>query len=602
MVTKKEKTMKNYAEELGWELGVDFPEWGNTEIYVKTISKGYLLAGEKPKDAYWRVATAVARRLDKPQLASKFFDYIWRGWLNLATPVLSNTGTDRGLPISCFGIDVADSIQDIGGKNLEMMLLAKHGGGVGIGMNMIRPAGSKISQNGTSDGVVPFAKIYDSTILATNQGSVRRGAASVNLNIDHPDFEDWLEIREPKGDVNRQCLNMHQCVVVSDKFMRKLEEGEPEARRKWGKVLQKRKATGEPYIMFKGNVNKQNPDAYKTNGLKVFMTNICSEITLHTDESHSFVCCLSSLNLAKYDEWKDTDLVYTATWFLDGVLEEFIQRAKNMRGFENSVRSAEKGRALGLGVLGWHTYLQQKGMAFEGLPAQFETRKIFSQIKIESERASRDMANEYGEPLWCAGTGMRNTHLRAIAPTVSNSKLSGNVSAGIEPWAANVFTEQTAKGTFIRKNRELEKALRKISINTKETWDKILEDGGSVQGLDELDNWGFVAGKLMHRDEMPETAFQNKEIDWAKDVFKTFKEINQLELVKQAGIRQQYVDQSVSLNLAFPSEVSPKWINQIHIEGWKQGIKTLYYMRTESVLRGDIAARAMDPDCVSCDG
>ena len=602
MVTKKEKTMKNYAEELGWELGVDFPEWGNTEIYVKTISKGYLLAGEKPKDAYWRVATAVARRLDKPQLASKFFDYIWRGWLNLATPVLSNTGTDRGLPISCFGIDVADSIQDIGGKNLEMMLLAKHGGGVGIGMNMIRPAGSKISQNGTSDGVVPFAKIYDSTILATNQGSVRRGAASVNLNIDHPDFEDWLEIREPKGDVNRQCLNMHQCVVVSDKFMRKLEEGEPEARRKWGKVLQKRKATGEPYIMFKGNVNKQNPDAYKTNGLKVFMTNICSEITLHTDESHSFVCCLSSLNLAKYDEWKDTDLVYTATWFLDGVLEEFIQRAKNMRGFENSVRSAEKGRALGLGVLGWHTYLQQKGMAFEGLPAQFETRKIFSQIKIESERASRDMANEYGEPLWCAGTGMSNTHLRAIAPTVSNSKLSGNVSAGIEPWAANVFTEQTAKGTFIRKNRELEKALRKISINTKETWDKILEDGGSVQGLDELDNWGFIAGKLMHRDEMPETAFQNKEIDWAKDVFKTFKEINQLELVKQAGIRQQYVDQSVSLNLAFPSEVSPKWINQIHIEAWKQGIKTLYYMRTESVLRGDIAARAMDPDCVSCDG
>ena len=594
--------MKSFGEELGWELGVDYPEWGNTEIYVKTISKGYLLEGETPKDAYWRVATAVARRLGKPSLASKFFDYIWRGWLNLATPVLSNTGTDRGLPISCFGIDVADSIQDIGGKNLEMMLLAKHGGGVGIGMNMIRPAGSKISQNGTSDGVVPFAKIYDSTILATNQGSVRRGAASVNLNIDHPDFEDWLEIREPKGDVNRQCLNMHQCVVVSDKFMRKLEEGNDDARRKWGKVLQKRKATGEPYIMFKGNVNKQNPDAYKTNGLKVFMTNICSEITLHTDESHSFVCCLSSLNVAKYDEWKDTDLIYTATWFLDGVLEEFIQRAKNMRGFENSVRSAEKGRALGLGVLGWHTYLQQKGMSFEGLPAQFETRKIFSQIKIESERASRDLANEYGEPLWCVGTGMRNTHLRAIAPTVSNSKLSGNVSAGIEPWAANVFTEQTSKGTFIRKNKELERTLRKIGINNKETWDKILADGGSVQDLNELDDWGFIAGKLTHRNEMPETAFTNKEIDWSKDVFKTFKEINQLELVKQAGIRQQYVDQAVSLNLAFPSQASPKWINQIHIEAWKQGIKTLYYMRTESVLRGDIAIRATDPDCISCDG
>ena len=200
-------------------------------------------------------------------------------------------------------------------------------------------------------------------------------------------------------------------MVVGDKFMRKLEEGDGEARRRWGKVLQKRKATGEPYVMYKGNVNKANPEAYKQNSLKVFMTNICSEIVLHTDESHSFVCCLSSVNLAKYDEWKDTDLIYTATWFLDGVLEEFLQRAKNMRGFDNSVRSAEKGRALGLGVLGWHTYLQQKGKSFEGLPAQFETRKIFSQIKIESERASRDLATEFGEPLWCVGTGMRNTHL-----------------------------------------------------------------------------------------------------------------------------------------------------------------------------------------------
>jgi len=594
--------MKNYGEELGWELGVDFPTWGNTEIYVKTISKGYLLAGETPKDAYWRVSTAVARRLGKPHLASKFFDYIWRGWLNLASPVLSNTGTDRGLPISCFGIDVGDSIQEIGQKNLELMLLAKHGGGVGIGLNMIRPAGAKITDNGTSDGVVPFAKIYDSTILATNQGAVRRGAASVNLNIEHNDFDEWIEIREPKGDVNRQCLNLHQCVIVGDKFMRKLEDGNEEARRRWGKVLQKRKATGEPYIMYKGNVNKQNPEAYKQNSLKVFMTNICSEITLHTDESHSFVCCLSSVNLAKYDEWKDTDLIYTATWFLDGVLEEFIQRAKNMRGFENSVRSAEKGRALGLGVLGWHTYLQQKGMSFEGLPAQFETRRIFSQMKIESERASRDLANEYGEPLWCVGTGMRNTHLRAIAPTVSNSKLSGNVSAGIEPWAANVFTEQTAKGTFIRKNNELERALRKMGMNNKETWDRILTDGGSVQGLDELDNWGYVEGRLQKKEDMDSQVIENNQVDWVKDVFKTFKEINQLELVRQAGIRQQYVDQSVSLNLAFPSQASPKWINQIHMEAWKQGIKTLYYMRTESVLRGDIAARATDPDCLSCDG
>lgn len=590
---------KNYGDEFGWVLGVDYPEWGNTDVYCKTISKGYLLPGETPRDAYWRAANAAAKRLYKPELAEKFFEYIWNNWLGLATPVLANMGTDRGLPISCFGIDVADSIHDIGSKNLEMMMLAKHGGGVGIGVNMLRPSGSPISNsNGTTDGVVPFCKIYDSTILATSQGNVRRGAASVNLNIEHGDFWDWIEIREPKGDVNRQSLNLHQCVVVSDKFMRRLEEGDEEARKRWSKVIQKRKATGEPYIMYRGNVNKQNPEPYKHNGLKVYMTNICSEITLHTDESHSFVCCLSSLNLAKYEEWKDTDLVYYSTFFLDGVLEEFIQKAKNMKGFENSVRSAEKGRALGLGVLGWHTYLQQRGVPFEGLQAQLETRKIFSHIKMESDRASRDMARIYGEPLWCRGFGVRNTHLRAIAPTVSNSKLSGNVSAGIEPWAANVFTEQSAKGTFIRKNPTLERLLKKIGANTKEVWDQILTDGGSVQEVAALEPWFYQRGKLVHQDEL------DSMIDGVpvKDVFKTFKEINQLDLVIQAGLRQQYIDQAVSLNLAFPSEATPKWINQVHMEAWRQGVKTLYYMRTESVLRGDIASKAMDPTCSSCDG
>jgi len=594
------RDVKSLLETLGWEKGVDVPEWGCTEVYIKTISKGYLLDGETPKDAYWRVATTVARRLSKPELSSKFFDYIWRGWLCLATPVLSNTGTERGLPISCFGVDVADSILDIGQKNLEMMLLAKHGGGVGIGINQIRPAGANITGNGTSDGVVPFIKMYDSTILATNQGAVRRGAASVNMNIEHDDFWDWLEIREPKGDVNRQCLNMHQCAVVSNKFMRKIEKGDVESRKRWGALIRKRRQTGEPYIMFKGNVNNQNPEAYKKNNLKVFMTNICSEITLATDESHSFVCCLSSLNLAKFDEWRDTDLIYTATWFLDGVMEEFLQKAKNMRGFENAVRSAEKGRALGLGVLGWHSYLQNKGLPFEGLLAQYETRKIFSQMKLESERASRALADEYGEPLWCAGTGMRNTHLRAIAPTVSNSKNAGNLSAGIEPWPANVWTEQSAKGTFIRKNPSLERYLKKIKNNNKEVWNKILNDMGSVQDIDFLDEWGFVDGKLKFIPELPED-FDLNEVVKFKDVFKTFKEINQLDLIKQAGLRQQYIDQSVSLNVAFPTQATPKWINQVHMEAWKLGIKTLYYMRTESVLRGDIAQAAMI-DCESCDG
>ena len=596
---------RNFGESEGWKLGVDFPVWANTEVYVKTVSKGYLLEGETPKDAYWRVSTTVAQRLRKPELASKFFDYMWKGWLNLATPVFSNTGSERGLPISCFGIDVADSIHDIGSKNLELMLLAKHGGGVGIGVNQIRPAGATITGNGTSDGVVPFIKIYDSTILATNQGSVRRGAASVNIDIEHDDFWEWLEVREPKGDVNRQCLNVHQCIVVSDGFMQKIEAGDKEARKRWAAVIRKRRATGEPYIMFKGNINRMNPDAYKQNGLKVYMTNICSEITLHTDENHSFVCCLSSVNLKRYEEWKDTDLIYTATYFLDGVLQEFIHRAKYMRGFENAVRSAEKGRALGLGVLGWHTYLQDRNIPFDSLTAQFETRKIFSQIKVESERASRDLATEFGEPLWCVGTGMRNTHLRAIAPTVSNSKLAGNVSPGIEPWAANVFTEQTAKGTFIRKNPALEDMLTKIKQNKKTVWDKILEDGGSVQGVDILGEYWVKEGssdapiKQLAYDKLSD---HEKDLYISvKDVFRTFKEINQMELVKQAGVRQQYIDQAVSLNLAFPTQAEPKYINQVHLEAYKQGIKTLYYMRTESVLRGDIAQRAME-DCLACDG
>ena len=499
-----------------WKKGIDYPNWGDTDVYKKTIGGGYLYNGETPKQAYERVCYHVARRLERPELAKTFFEYIWKGWLCLASPVLSNTGTDRGLPISCFGIDVADSIYDIGNKNLEMMLLAKHGGGVGIGVNQIRPAGAKIKGNGTSDGTVPFCKIYDSTILATNQGSVRRGAASVNINIEHPDFEEWLEIREPKGDVNRQSLNLHQCAVVGDKFMRRVESGDKDARRLWGKLLQKRKATGAPYILFKGNTNKSNPSAYKKHGLKVHMTNICSEITLHTDESHSFVCCLSSLNLAKYDEWKGTNLIYDATWFLDGVLEEFIQKSKGKVGFHNSVRSAEKGRALGLGVLGWHTYLQEKGLPFEGLLSQYETRKIFSQIKIESERASRALAETFGEPLWCVGTNLRNTHLRAIAPTVSNSKLSGNVSPGIEPWAANVFTEQSAKGTFIRKNPTLKKILRKYKLDNEKIWNQILKDGGSIQGIKALDK--ITSGPH----DIP-----------IKEIFKTFKEINQLELINQ---------------------------------------------------------------------
>jgi len=562
-----------------WKPGVDYPEWMN-EVSLATISNGYLLPDENPKKAYRRVADAVAKRLDRPDLANKFFKYMWKGWLNLASPVLSNTGTDKGLPISCFGIDTPDSIRGIGLTNAELMRLTSLGGGVGIGLGRVRGRGKKIGngETGQSEGIVPWAKIFDSTIIATNQGSVRRGAASVNLDINHTDIKEFLRIRRPQGDPNRQCLNLHQCVSIDDKFMKRLEHRDPQAMELWVEILKSRVETGEPYIMFKDNVNNANPPAYVKNNLDVTMTNICSEIALHTDEEHSFVCCLSSLNITRYDEWKDTDLVETAIYFLDGVLEEFLIKTNGKDSMIRSHRSAKKGRALGLGVLGWHTFLQQKNIPFTSIAATSWTNKIFSQIKNQAEAASRKLAEEYGEPVWCKGTGMRNTHLIAIAPTVSNSTISGGVSAGIEPIPANVYTFNSSKGTFIRKNPVLEKYLEDRGHNTEEVWQQILKDRGSIANLPE--------------DIMP---IEDKEI------FLTFAEINQLGLVEQAAIRGKYVDQAQSLNLAFDPGDSPKFINLVHQTAWKLGLKTLYYLRTDSVIRGDIGSRTSE-SCLSCDG
>ena len=558
-----------------WERGKDYPEHMD-EVALSTISKGYLLPGETPRKAYRRVANAIAERQNRPDLANKYFKIIWNGWFGLASPVLSNTGTDRGLPISCFGIDTPDSIRGIGLTNAELMRLTSYGGGVGISLSRIRGRGEVISGNGKSEGVVPWAKIYDSTIIATNQGSVRRGAASVNLDVNHSDIKEFLQIRRPKGDVNRQCLNLHQCAVIDDAFMRRLNDRDPETMSTWLEILKSRVETGEPYIMYKDNVNKANPMAYLMNNLDVSMTNICTEITLHTDEEHSFICCLSSLNLAKYDEWKDTDTVELATYFLDGVMQEFIDKTNGKDSMIRTHRHAKKGRALGLGVMGWHTFLQQKNLPFNSIASTAWTHTIFNDIKSRAEAASRKMAEEFGEPLWCKGTGMRNTHLMAVAPTVSNSRING-CSAGIEPQPANVYVFNGAKGTFIVKNPELEKLLESKGKNTSKIWDQILSDDGSVQN---------ISNDILTEDE--------------KEVYLTFAEINQLELVRQAAIRQKYIDQTQSLNLAFSPTDSPKWINQVHMEAWKLGIKTLYYLRTDSVIKGDLGSRTAE--CVSCDG
>ena len=574
--------MSIHVDTSTWVKGKDFPIWMD-EIAVSMISKGYLLPDENVFDAYKRVSKAASRRLRRKDLQSFFNEAIVKNWLCLASPVLSNLGTERGMPISCFGIDVGDSIEGIADANSELMRLSSQGGGVGIGVSRIRGRGKNIRDNGTSEGVVPWCKIYDSTILATNQGSVRRGAASVNLSINHPDVEEFLSIRRPKGDVNRQCLNLHQCIVIDDTFMDKLDNKDERSMRLWGEILKTRLETGEPYIMFEDNVNKANPEGYKKLNLHVSMTNICSEISLYTDELHSFICCLSSLNLARWDEWKDyrfengMSLPELTCWFLEGVLQEFIDRAKNIKFMENTVRSASKGRAIGIGVLGWHTLLQSKNLPFAGIQASSLTRIISEFIETEALKASKDQAELYGEPEWCKGTGLRHSHHLAIAPTVSNAHISGGVSPSIEPIPANVYNLKTAKGVFIKRNKILETLLESKGYNIDSVWDQILKDQGSVINV-------------------PSYILTDEE----KAVFLTFKEINQLEIVKQNAIRQKYVDQAISLNLCFDPNDTPKWISQVHKEAHKAGIKTLYYLRTESVLRGDNLQRLSE--CVSCEG
>jgi ribonucleoside-diphosphate reductase alpha chain len=574
--------MSIQVDTTNWIKGKHYPTWMN-EIGLSMISKGYLLPDEDVFDAFKRVSRAAAKRLKRKDLQPYFYEAMVKNWLCLASPVLSNLGTERGMPISCFGIDTDDSIEGIAGANSELMRLSSQGGGVGIGVSRIRGRGREISGNGVSEGVVPWCKIYDSTILATNQGSVRRGASSVNLHINHPDIEEFLQIRRPKGDVNRQCLNLHQCVVINDEFMNRVEEREPKALKLWGEILKTRLETGEPYLMFEDNINNANPEAYKKNNLNVSMTNICSEIALYTDPLHSFICCLSSLNLARWDEWKEytfdngMTLPELTCWFLEGVLQEFIDRSKNIKFMENTHRSATKGRAIGIGVLGWHTFLQEKGIPFAGLQANSYTRLMFDFIEKGALKASRDQAVEYGEPEWCKGTGMRHTHHLAIAPTVSNAHISGGVSPSIEPIPANVYNLKTAKGTFIKKNPTLERLLEEKGYNIDSVWKQIIQDKGSVMGL-------------------PEYILTDEE----KEIFLTFKEINPYEIVRQNGIRQKYVDQAISLNLTFDPSDSPKYISDVHKLAWKEGIKTLYYMRSESILRGDAIQR--DDNCVACEG
>ena len=574
---KKETNL--IAKKLGWESGIHFPEWGNNSLYLTTIKNGYLQKDETPKDAYTRIANTACKYLKKPELFNNFFEILWNGWLIPSTPVMSNFGTNKGLPISCFSGRIGDDMHEIFRKNTEMAMLSKYGGGTAYDISQIRPSGSLIrnGERGIADGIIPFIKVYDSTIIASKQASVRRGAVALYLDIEHQEYKNFLEVREPKGDVNRQAHNIHQGVVISDKFMNEVIEKKGKAREIWLDTLKKRVKTGEPYLMFIDNANKNKPKNWKEHNLKIWHSNLCSEIFLCTDNEHTLVCCLSSLNLFKYDEWKNTETVFYSTLLLDAVISEFIDKGKNIKGIEDSIRFAEKSRALGLGTLGWHTYLQSKMIPFISIQSNSLTNIIFNHIEKESKRASKWLANEYGEPLWMKNTGYRNLTNIAIAPNRSSSKLAGGLSQGIEPFGANAYVDDDAKGLHMRKNPILKNIIKKRGINN-DIWDRINEEKGSIKNISE---------------------FTNEE----KEVFKTFKEINQLELIRQAGIRQKYIDQGQSINLAFYQDAPARFINQVHLEAWKVGLKSLYYFRSESNLRADKnEQRDLYSECLMCQG
>ena len=567
----------------------DAPEFLNDESF-QMLNGGYLAKGETPKQAYQRVAKVAADNLSKPEFESVFFDLIWKNWLCPSTPVLSNSGRDN-LQISCFSSKPLDDTFDIMRHIQENVMLTKYGGGVGSAFSDLRPKNSPISRGGVTDGIVPFLKMLEMAVDGTRQGSTRRGSVASYLPITHGDVEEFIDIRKPTGDISRRCLtkSFHSAVTIQDGIMDEIINSKGKYRNLWNKLLTNRVETGEPYIMFTGNSNKNCPEQYKG---RIEQSNLCSEIFAPVTSTETFVCCLSSVNLSKYDEWKNwkcdkTGLTFIelCTYFLDSVITGFINQAKYLPGMENAVRFAENHRMLGLGVLGWHTLLQQKMIPFESYQAMQLNAEVFNKMQKETNSASIKLAKEYGECKETLGTGFRNTAKLAVAPTMSNSVLSGGVSQGIEPITANLFVQKGAKGNFIKKNPVLLNLLQSKNKDTAEVWDQINQDRGSVKNL-----------KFLSEEE--------------KAVFLTAREINQYAIIQQASQRQKFIDQGQSINLFFslPSKKEDilkvsKYINEVHLEAWKLGVKSLYYLKTESPIKGDTVYVDKDTgECLSCQG
>lgn len=542
--------------------------WLNSES-EQILNRGYLLKGETVKGAIYRITKAAADHLKRPELQSQFEEIIERGWMSLSSPIWANMGTERGLPISCFNVSLPDKIEGITHKLGEVIMQTKIGGGTSGYFGHLRERGSAVTDNGKSSGAVSFMKLFDTAMETISQGGVRRGAFAAYLDIDHPDCEEFLQIRN----IGNPIQNLYFGVCIPDYWMQEMIDGDREKRTLWAKVLESRQEKGMPYLFFSDNVNRHKPQVYKDHNMRIYGSNLCTEIMLPSSQDESFICCLSSMNLELYDEWKDTKAVQLAIHFLDAVLQEFIEKTEGDYYLGAANRFAKRHRALGLGVLGWHSYLQRNRIPFEGMQAKFLTGSIFKNISEKAEEATKELAMLYGEPELLKGYGRRNTTTMAIAPTTSSSAILGQSSPGIEPFSSNYYKAGLSKGNFMRKNRYLKDLLAEKGLDNEETWRTIMLAGGSVQHLTEL-------------------------TEEERAVFKTFKEISQLEIIQQAAIRQEFIDQGQSMNINIPSALPIKEVNQLLIEAWRSGVKTVYYQRSQSVAKEMVANLVA---CTSCE-
>ncbi|EFX91131.1 ribonucleotide-diphosphate reductase subunit alpha [Actinobacillus ureae] len=539
-------------------------EWLNEDSRL-FLQRGYLLEGTTALERIRFIAEHAEHKLGIEGYADKFYHYMARGYFSLSSPIWSNFGLDRGLPISCFGSYIGDSIHEIMVTTAEVGMMSKIGGGTSAYFGDIRPRGSAIKNNGKSDGSFNFSKLFDTVIDVISQGTSRKGQFAGYIDIEHGDIDEWLDIHTEGNPIQL----MYYGVCVGHDWLESMKAGDPYKRQLWAKLLQRKTETGIPYLFFKDNANAGRPDVYKDKNMTVHASNLCTEIMLPSSNDESFVCCLSSMNLLYFDEWKDTEAPEVLTYFLDVVMSEFIEKSKDMPFLDRAHRFATRHRALGLGVLGWHSYLQANNIAFDSFQAMQKNNLIFKTLQEKTLKASQELAKRFGEPEILKGYGRRNTTLMSIAPTKSSSFILGSVSPSVEPFKSNYYVKDLAKIKTVYKNPFLEKLLQEKGLDTEEIWESILHNDGSVQHLEQL-------------------------TDEEKEVFKTFSEISQLSVIQQAAQRQKYIDQGQSINIMVHPATPARDLNQLYLTAEELGLKSIYYQYSMS------AAQVFNRNLLSC--